>query len=472
LQIVIESRHCSCLLEWKASTLMKKIVESKKTSLTTYLVILSDENIRSVSLQVITKVRNSNKYLLLINTNGKVNRDVFYFINYVCQYDTFNSRLQSAQALKLLYSFSEIVAKDISQFNQKDFADLSRFILGQSVNGSQETWKLKTSRSINTHNVYMATIRKYYRHLNMTDKNIFDSTVVGIDKSNFGLLGHTKKRKEIKYDSNISRMKNNKVPKYITLEEYKTIKLKLESVPTLLNLRNEVIIDLMYLKGLRLGEVLGLTLEDIKEHIDNEEAGVVILRNRMSDKNHQYVKNSIHPRSKNDYKTTIYMERGVQEIVISEGIKSRIDNYILKSRDLSAISDKVISNMLQKSLADSSDSVEKNYYLFLSKNGSPLTSSGWNYWLRSFFHELKIHTDKTSKKTNLSHRFRHGYAMYLINELNLEFEEVSRYMRHRSTTSTYVYYNPTEEEIMDATLMMEKQMNRTLIKGDREIEEN
>src|SRR5699024_1416998 len=151
--------------------------------------------------------------------------------------------------------------------------------------------------------------------------------------------------------------------------------------------------------------------------------------------------------------------------------KKKIDHYILKSRDLSAISDKVISNMLQKSQADSIDSVEKNYYLFLSKNGSPLTSSGWNYWLRSFFNELKIHTDKTSKKTNLSHRFRHGYAMYLINELNLTLEEVSRYMRHRSITSTYVYYNPTEEEIMDATLMMEKQMNQTL-KGDGTIEEN
>ncbi len=452
--------------------LMKKIKELKNTSTTAYLVTLDGDNIKTVNLQIITKKRNSNKYLLLISSNGKPIQEVFYFINFICQYDSFNARLQSAQALKLLYSFSEIVPKDISQFTKKEFADFSRFILGQSINGLQETWQLKTSRSINTHNVYMATIRKYYAHLGLTDKSIFESTVVGIDKSTFGLFGHTEKRKENKYNSSISRKRIDKVPKFITLEEYKAIKLNLESNPTLLNLRNEVIIDLMYLKGLRLGEVLGLTLEDIKEHADYENAGVIIIRNRLSDQPHQFAKNSIHPTSKNDYKTAIYRERGVQKIVIPVGLKNKIDNYIFKSRDLFNISDKVISNMLQNSIADSIDSNEKNYYLFLSKNGSPLTSSGWNDWLRKFFKKLSIHTDKISKKTNLSHRFRHGYAMYLINELNLTLEEVSRYMRHKSITSTYVYYNPTEDEIMDGTLMIEQKMNQALTEGDGIIEEN
>lgn len=451
---------------------MKKVLELKEASLTTYLVTLDGEKSKSVSLQIITKKRNSNKYLLLINSNGKPHQGVFYFINYICQYSAFNAKLQSIQALKLLYSFSEIKSKDISQFSRKDFADFSRFILGQSINGSQETWQLKTSRSINTHNVYMATIRKYFTHLGLTDKSIFESTVVGIDKSTFGLLGHTKKRKELKYNSSISRMKMSKVPKFIKLEEYKEIKRELETNSTLLNLRNEVIIDLMYLKGLRLGEVLGLTLEDIKEHADNENAGEIIVRNRLSDQPHQFAKNSIHPTSENDYKTKLYRERGVQHIVIPVGLKKKIDSYVLKSRDLSVISDKLISNMLQKSMADSIDSEDKNYYLFLSKNGSPLTSSGWNGWLRKFFIELNIHTDKTSKRTNLSHRFRHGYAMYLINELNLTLEEVSRYMRHKSITSTYIYYNPTEEEIMDATLMMEKRMDQALTEGTAAIEDS
>src|SRR5699024_9600308 len=167
---------------------MKEILELKRASETTFLVTLNGEKSKSVSPQVITKKRNSNKYLLLISSNGKPLQEVFYFINYICQYDSFNARLQSAQALKLLYSFSEIVGKNISQFTRKDFADFSRFVLGQSVNGSQETWQLKTTRSINTHNVYMATIRKYYSHLGLTDKSIFESTVVGTDKSAFGLL--------------------------------------------------------------------------------------------------------------------------------------------------------------------------------------------------------------------------------------------------------------------------------------------
>lgn len=450
---------------------MKVIRECNQHLFTSYKVFNGDNLIQEINIEIVTKERESFKYLLLINTNGEVNHDVFYFINYVSQYDTFNSRAQSIQALKLLYSFAEIIFKDILQLNHNDFANFSRFILGRSINGLQESWELRTSRSVNTHNVYMATVRKYYKHLGLTDNGIFDSSIVSVDKSTFGLLGHTRKRKELKYDSNITRMKDKKVPRFITLDEYKKMKQSLESNPSLLNLRNEVMIDLMYLKGLRIGEVLGLTLEDIKEHPDNKNTGIILLRNRLSDNPYQHAKNSIHPQSENDYKTKIYLDKGVQEIIVPEGIKSRIDRYMLKSRDLFNISDKIISNMLQKAKADSIDSNEDNYYLLLSKNGTPLTSSGWNYWLRSFFQTLDIHTDKASKKTNLSHRFRHGYAMYLINRLNLSLEEVSRYMRHRSITSTYVYYNPTEEEIMAATLTMEEELEQTL-QGAGTIEED
>jgi len=441
---------------------MKKIKEIKNTLGNIYLIIDNDKKTAQVNLQIIQKEYKSIKYLMMLNSDGRDNEKVFYFINYECYQEAYNSKLQSIQALKLLYSFSEIIRKKIEFFTKIDFNNFSRFILGQSIHGVQEDWVFITRRSISTHNAYMATIRKYYKHLNLSDKSIFDNRVVGVNSSSYGLLAHTRKNNEIKFESNISKMRNRKVPKYITKEEYKDINRMYESKNNLLSLRNRVIIDLMYLKGLRLGEVLGLTLEDVKEHPDNRNAGLLTIRNRISDKAYQHAKNSLHPLNKNDYKTEIYKERGIQKIVIPEGLKRTIDKYIFKSRDLSMLTDKFISNMMMYSEADAIETNQNNYYLFLSKNGTALTSSGWNYNLKIIFNELNIHVDEGKKSINLSHRFRHGYAMYLIKELNLSLEEVSRYMRHRSISSTYVYYNPTEEEILESSEIIESKIEEFL----------
>ncbi|WP_349392906.1 tyrosine-type recombinase/integrase [Clostridium perfringens] len=93
--------------------------------------------------------------------------------------------------------------------------------------------------------------------------------------------------------------------------------------------------------------------------------------------------------------------------------------------------------------------------MFLNKNGMPLSVNGWNKFLKSIFNRLNIVVDKGSKKNNLSHRFRHGYAMYLINNENRSIEYVKEKMRHASVQSTMIYYNPTEEEKLKDTKNIE-----------------
>src|SRR5699024_4758422 len=84
-----------------------------------------------VNLQIIQKEYKSIKYLMMLNSDGRDNEKVFYFINYECYQEAYNSKLQSIQALKLLYSFSEIIRKKIEFFTKIDFNNFSRFILGQ-----------------------------------------------------------------------------------------------------------------------------------------------------------------------------------------------------------------------------------------------------------------------------------------------------------------------------------------------------
>lgn len=86
--------------------------------------------------------------------------------------------------------------------------------------------------------------------------------------------------------------------------------------------------------------------------------------------------------------------------------------------------------------------------MFLNNRGEPLTDEGWNKVLRKIFVATGIPLDKSSKKDNLNHRFRHGFAMHLIYDLKMPREQVQRRMRHGNYASLDAYYNPTTEQIV------------------------
>ena len=47
----------------------------------------------------------------------------------------------------------------------------------------------------------------------------------------------------------------------------------------------------------------------------------------------------------------------------------------------------------------------------------------------------------------MSHRFRHGFAMFLVQYKNIRLEELKLLMRHESLSSTAIYYRPTEDDV-------------------------
>ena len=59
-----------------------------------------------------------------------------------------------------------------------------------------------------------------------------------------------------------------------------------------------------------------------------------------------------------------------------------------------------------------------------------------------------IAIDIESKKINLNHRLRHGYAMNLKQNLNMDPLFIKKKMRQRSLSSTEKYFNPTDEDII------------------------
>lgn len=451
---------------------MKYIREITKALGYGYQIYIDDEKIQDIFVSRISKNHNNYRYMFLLDSNGKVIEDTFRYLNNYCRNESANSREQSVSALKFFYSFLEIKQKSIEKLDLEDVKNLSDFMLGINVEGMTESYELKTSRSITTHNLYFDAIRKYVKAIGENNKHLFSKISVNVQNGGFGMLGHTRTFTVSKHKTNKSRHSifEGYVPKYISIDEYKKIMMYIDKSNDEYEyrLRAKIIVNLMYTRGMRLGEVLGLTIEDLKIHPDNPDAGVLIIRNRVSDSKYQQAKGCLKVTSKSTYQTRAYKEKnvGYQEIIMPPQLMKQINEYIDLSRDALNMTEKKLVNIYRNSLSDSVENdCQKNYYLFLNKYGSPLSSSGWNKVMKNIFKVVGIKLDKGNKRDNLNHRFRHGFAMYLIEIEKKEITYVQREMRHKSIQSTLRYYNPKPEDILQNVQAIQEKIKKNLEKG-------
>ncbi|KZL89423.1 tyrosine-type recombinase/integrase [Clostridium magnum] len=424
-----------------------------------YEIYIDKKLIHTVSITIISKKYKEFQYVFLLDSDGKVIDDVFEFLNDYCKNEQVTAREQTASALKVLYSFCEVILKKIKEFNLTDVNNLSKFILGQSIEGNVESHILTTSRDISTHDQYFDNIRKFLNYINIDNEVFFGKIkVTATDNS--------EKSKDVeKYLTNLGKSKAGymQVPSYISLNEYHKIIKQIEKGNNRYKLRNILIVNLMYILGLRLGEVLGITLEDIKAHPNNSEAGIICLRNRVSDRKDQHAKTCMKVFSRDDYGTKRYKSEkkgGYQSITIPTLLMKQIKEYINESRELiDDVIDKLpkerIDTLINNIKADCvEENTRENYYLFLGKNFTPLTQGGWSKALKQIFLGVGITTDKGVREENLSHRFRHGFAMFLLEVIEKDIFYIKRKMRHKSIQSTLIYLKPTQESILQDTEMI------------------
>lgn len=439
-----------------------------------YDIYFDEKKVKKVFIQRIKKNYEGKEFIFLLDSNRKVIEKVFEYLNFTGKFNADNSIEQAATALKLVYSYSEIINKNIEDFSKGDIYYFSEFILGISVKGNINSFELSRKRGNSTHNLYFDAIRRYLTTNNINNEYFFEKRIVEAKSSGFGMFTHTQSRAIEKYKTNKSTgtIESKFIPKYISNQEYHKIIDYIEHRKSEHNERDKLIVNLMYGLGLRLGEVLGSTLEDIKINNNRPDAGFLYIRNRLSDKKYQLAKTCHKPRNKEDYESKIYEEKdlGYQRVTLAPTLMREIQNYREQSRDMFSISSKRIGNIYELAKADCiEDSTNENYYLFLNKNGTPLSSSGWNKVIKKIFQEVGIEIDKNFKKDNLSHRFRHGYAMYLIEIEHKDIIYVKEMMRHKNISSTLKYFNPHENEILKERERIQAKM-LSKVKGDNEDE--
>ena len=396
---------------------------------------------RTIRYHAVTLQKDNVPYYVIYTPGMVIHPGAFEFINDFCSDQADNSKIKALQALKLLLSFEDLIGKRARDFTANDVLNLKYFLHGYSPKGQSIQMQLSTIRSNETVNSYLAIYRKYLTYLGVDNAYLLQrkesNVTIKIDDS-FPAM------KVSKYKSSEKMAKNPylDVPMYISVDEFK---LNLQDIRANYTLRDELIVRLMYQAGLRIGEVLGLTAEDIKmERVDGDYVPMVFIRNRLSDKPDQCAKTCMKIHSRAQYKSPDYFVKGYgyQTVVIPQDLYDLIDEYI-EDVHFAARESSAAERYFKKTEADSYIGADDNYYIFLNERSTPLSSHSWNNVLRSIFKDVGIPVDTEKREHNLNHRFRHGFAMFNVQYLNCKAVDLADRMRHKSVVSVYKYYRPT-----------------------------
>lgn len=341
-----------------------------------------------------------------------------------------NSVRQMATALKLLETFSASIGIPFRRFSRAEAAGFMQFLRGTLSDGASISFDLKTMRSETTVGAYLKHVRSYARHLGCESSPFLERT-----------SSHWARNPET--GSAPLRLRATpapefEAPRYFSVAQYRSIQ---EELRRRGDAAGSLLCRLMFEHGLRIGEALGLTTEDLKSSVERDGTirHWVVLRNRVTDRNWMKAKNLLDVKSEAAYRSPEYRKRrvGCQSVYVSESLFGEIADYAEGCHPSAS----------PECRADSVDGTAPNEYLFVSRSGRPLSAGAWNKRLRSVLRALDIPVDNGARSTNLNHRFRHGYAMLLTNVLRRSEFEVMTLMRHRSIRSTEVYHRPTEEDV-------------------------
>ena len=417
----------------------------KKTSFVSYEVTAFGEVLSSkvVTCPLYHLVIEGFTYFILYDDNMVPIHEAYDYLNNGLKTKPINTRHMVANALRLLYCFLLLHGKTIDAIDNKTLCELVLFIKGKSGNHLPDTEL--TERKNNTVNGYLSFYRNYFKYLEIKCDPLFNSHTVRVfSEYETNVVASVAD----KYDANLKDNSNKKreVPAYISPKKFCDLlsKTRLKN-----DKQTEILITLMYWHGLRLGEALGLTIEDVEE-VEDEEGNLVPvlwIRNRFSDKDFQFAKGLPPVISRKEYKTPSYRS-AKQKIVISYDLYEVLIDFINEVREEIETKNPIKTDRAIADKVNSKSLIVDNYYVFVNKHGRVLSDQVWNDRLRKYFEECNIPVDTGSREHNLSHRFRHGFAMLhaRYRKTPLNALALQRLMRHKSPKSTEIYYKPTTSD--------------------------
>lgn len=437
-----------------------RVVEYKDTHGIRYKLITGSKtkSIGVVCKEIAVPNREDGRAFVFYDTDTNLLYDPSSFITSEYNSVSDNSRLQAISAMKALYSFSMIVGSPPCSFDDSLCRAFTSFVRGTLSDGFNYSFQLSSMRSETTLDAYLNAIRRFMRFMGCVDSPFLKK------KERIGCFYATPDSESFKIKAKV--LQATTAPRYISLDEYQRI---LGVIDTEFGPMERAMVRLMFEHGLRLGEVLGLTTEDLKMDLrkDGSMMYSIVLRNRVEDRTDQRAKNLLTATNLSHYKSSLYLEHGVgyHQVYISESMFEDLSLYVeMAHGDLDA-------ERSSRCAASSVEGRDSNHYIFLSSRGTPLSANLWSKKLRRIYSLAEIPVDKGGRKTNLSHRLRHGYAMFLRHVAGVPEFEIMTLLRHRSISSTEMYNRPTAEDVRELQLSATSRIRQALFARDGIVED-
>lgn len=392
------------------------------------------------------------------------------YLNTIATSKSPKSRWIIANIFKLMYSFLYLMGYTIEGMTYEQAMSLVDFLKNSSryvISGDD------LARENNTVALYLSHIRTYIRWLGHRDEHPMLRTNLVRYTDSYGNRQIAEKNTiGIRHYSEDTIRYHIKPDEYMRIREAKCIESKHY------RLLVKSIIDLMFLHGLRIGEVLGLTLEDVC--VEPDGMTCISIRNRFTKDKFRLAKGCINVASPMNYMDKEYQAEdvGFQTVYLEREAAKNLAAYISATHDFlpprkrtrmaafrhrqktykettvaDTVADYIKSDFIRKKMKlaplEQRSIDRKNHYLFLNSRFKPLTDTLWNNILRRVMTDEQVGVDFGRKKFGLNHRFRHGFAIFLLREKKLDGYEVMKLMRHHSIESIEPYVKLTTEDVLE-----------------------
>lgn len=249
-------------------------------------------------------------------------------------------------------------------------------------------------KKINYINVRKEEIRNYLRYLDdLKYKNSTISANLSALRSFYGYLVMIKKIESNPFKRISNPKIEKKLPNFLNQLEIEDL-LEFYSLESVLNIRNRLIIELLYATGLRVSELVSIEIKNIN-----------------------------------------FSEQSIK--VLGKGNKERIVFY-------GDYASEIMDIYLKKSREELANNIE-NDYLFLNNKGNKLSTRSIELILKKAIDYLAIKNKVTP------HTIRHTFATHLLNN-GADIKSVQELLGHESLSTTQIYTHVTSDRLRNVYL--------------------
>ena len=277
---------------------------------------VSMKHTESFSLYGITEGAPVVKYMLYDSDMEPIS-SAYRFLNEYHFHSSESTRKKYAYALRFFHCYCALLSFNPFEMTYAQFLELRDYMqgIGKLANAAS------LQRDGESVNQFIGMLRGYFTFMGVNCPYLFDSKMVTRTTENKD-EGYSADMRNVSYKSNLKTApERSQVPKHLKPDEFLRL---LKVIRNHGDKQAEEIVKLEYLGSLRIGEVMGLTLEDFEVEKDYVK---LLIRNRVSDKDYQHAKYRMTVKEPQEYRLKRYTE-DTKTAIIRKELYQEIVEYV------------------------------------------------------------------------------------------------------------------------------------------------